>query len=1517
MKSLRSKYGLIGFIALLLVLCTLLGVLFTQARYEEETSSSSQFYESDMEYIIAEQVEVTNVEELIAAIENGYSNIKVADSVDNPLIITSGVTDVGTDLILDLNGHEIQRNNRDPMLNIENGVRLTIIDTSEEQGGSFYNPVGSVLQVGGGTLTVSAGAFVSGPKKSEYAHPENGGWSAGSATASADGLFTVGGEGGSIGSETASVTLYENNDAGGYTPGSDTVDMPVITPYVTQVQYSAGSTESYWFVNGNMYFDKDIGKTGYAGIKGDTYLYHVLSDKSVTGTQIAVSGSADFYYTYNVRRAYNGAGGAPTYTLTGDAADGTNVFTVTVYGYNNVKGSATGAANYATVKMLAGNMYVRGGSYAANFGTGHSYGVYASGGYMSVEAGAFDALEGGVCIECAYGEDAGEGEYLRVANGSFRSDNGDTVRVSGGEMLVSGGAFYKDDTDSDAADGAIIRVSGGTLTASGSAQNKLGFSLTGSTQYGVYADNGTVTLTNAAISFATDADGKSAGNVGVYATGGKSAVTLTDTDITVKGINGSGNYGVNAAADVSLNGNCTVQVEGSSSIGLLAQGGNITYTGEGGVLDLSLAMSAASKQIDSVAMAALNGGITLSGTVTVHSAGMGVAVWAGEQAQTGTRNSLTLESGSLTVNTTRATALYVSGGDMRFAEGTTVSVTSEAANDCFLSETDGELTAMFNGVFVQNGSLTALGGFTATHTGAGAAVCVDGGNATFEQGAKVTKNAVTDGYPKIAAYYDGVRVMNGSLEVGGEFTVRHYGVGAAVYVNKGTAQEAEGAFTAEFGGNTTIYKYGADSYVDNPVGALQDGVHIADGTMTVSGSFTVDHSGAGAAVYAKGTVTLGGTAKITRKESAYVLAGARYDSVYVAGDLTTSGTLDIDHAGIGSGIYVEGEVSLQGSLDLDKTVSNNTSFNSAVPNDSVHVENGSLEVTAGKSFTVEHSGAGAAVYAKGTVTLGGTATIIKHRFSYNSDLSGVRYDGVYVAGSLTVAENGSFGVTHTGIGAAVYVADGTLTLNGAADITNTMTDAEGVAIKPVSDTSVSYDGVYVAGSLKANGTFNVTHTGVANATDYVGYAAYKVRSYAVRVEEATNSTNGTVTIKQATNSTNGTVTIKQGTITNTVGGGVYVSGGTVTLGTQEDAASNSALNVSTSGTDLEKNANGEAEWYEDAGSGNWSYCRTTTGGHAVEVSGGTLYVESGTYSANQGNGILVSDGTANIYNGHFKGADSYKYNGDHISGAGASYSFKLYGGTVNVYNGLFDGSGSSAFVMGKNAENIATANIYGGTFKVDGQSGFSVYQHVTLTFDENGSGEEGRSGSAIEVQGNHAGIAIEEKGEGNVTVNIDGGKYSSSRTEPNTSGEKPFDAIWYGKASAKLNISGGTFTGSGRSGLFIVHDPEHDPEHDPNSNIQLSGGTFIGHSDRGYGYDFVIQLYPYYYNGAIGASCSRNGGGAWSGVGANVLVNEIIVPGYYAHCSGGYVSGETYSGSERLGESLAGANEITVNKSST
>ncbi len=754
MKSLKTKYGLIVFILLLLVLSTLLGVLFTQGRYEKEVLSSSDIYDGEMEYIVAEQVEVNSVEELIAAIENGYSNIKIADGVDNPLIITSGVTDVGTDLILDLNGHEIQRNNREPMLNIQNGVRLTIIDTSVEQSGSFYNPVGSVLRIGGGTLTVSAGAFVSGPKKSEYAEESGGDWSADRENG-----------GGTIGGTTAAVTLYVKDESGENYEGS-AANMPVITPHVEEATYSAGETQQYWFVNGNMYFDTDpaFGADAYGGkIEGDTYLYYVLDDDSVSTTTIAAEGSANFRYSYKVQRTENAETGEPVYTyITDEKAEALpdtekeNLFTVTVYGYNDVKASATATAHYATIEMLSGNMYVRGGSYTTNFGEKTAYGVYAEGGYMSVESGTFEAIEGGVCIHCDYAENSDD-EYLRIADGAFGSEDGDTVQVSGGRVLVTGGAFTKT-AASAGADSAAIRITGENSSITGGASSLAftlegssvygvyaeggsvslagaAFTLSGSNSYGVYADGGDVTLTDAELSF-----GAGSSNRGVYADGG--TVTLTDCMIAVGSDTASsgaqtGNFGVYAssadgsAGEVELHGTCTIEVQGTYSCCVYASGAgsSITYTAASSADSLTVTMqmkaAASDPVLSSTAISAVGGSVSLTGNVTVASDGLGVTTSSSTEGTVGAGGGSftyapTVEgAGSgdtpaeqLSITATRGTAMYING---KATLSGTVNITSAIAGEGY---TVAGGAGIFDGVRVQSGSLDATNAvFNVTHTG--------------------------------------------------------------------------------------------------------------------------------------------------------------------------------------------------------------------------------------------------------------------------------------------------------------------------------------------------------------------------------------------------------------------------------------------------------------------------------------------------------------------------------------------------------------------------------------------------------------------------------------------------------------------------------------------------------------------------------------------------------------------------------------------------------------------------------
>ena len=1212
MKSLKTKYGLIVFILLLLVLSTLLGVLFTQGRYEKEVLSSSDIYDGEMEYIVAEQVEVNSVEELIAAIENGYSNIKIADGVDNPLIITSGVTDVGTDLILDLNGHEIQRNNREPMLNIQNGVRLTIIDTSVEQSGSFYNPVGSVLRIGGGTLTVSAGAFVSGPKKSEYAEESGGDWSADRENG-----------GGTIGGTTAAVTLYVKDESGENYEGS-AANMPVITPHVEEATYSAGETQQYWFVNGNMYFDTDpaFGADAYGGkIEGDTYLYYVLDDDSVSTTTIAAEGSADFRYSYKVQRTENAETGAPVYTYISDEdaealpdTEKENLFTVTVYGYNDVKASATASAHYATVEMLSGNMYVRGGSYTTNFGEKTAYGVYAEGGYMSVESGTFEAIEGGVCIHCDYAENSDE-EYLRIADGAFGSEDGDTVQVSGGRVLVTGGAFTKT-AASAGADSAAIRITGENSSITGDASS-LTFTLEGSSVYGVYAEGGSVSLAGAAFTLS------GSNSYGVYADGGD--VTLTDAELSFG--EGSGNYGVYADGGTVTLTNAQLSFgAGSSNRGVYADGGTVSLT----KCDITL-YGSSSSATDRTG----NFGVYSEGTVSLNG------------------------TCTITVQGTYSSCVYASGA------GSSITYTAASSAD----------------------SLTV----------------------TMQM-----KAAAGD------------------------------------YVLSSTAISAVGG-SVGLTGNVTV---------------ASDGLGVTTSSSTTG---TVG-TGGGSFTYAPTTEAAGSGDTPAERLS---ITTTRGTAMYINGDATLSGTVNITSAIAGEGYTVAGGAGIF---------------------DGVRVQSGSLDAT--------------------------------------------------------------------------------------------------------------------------NAVFNVTHTGVANDT-YSGYRNYVVKSYAVRVMGDAET--------QVT-------TITKGTITNSVGGGVYVSNGDVTLGERiaggageaAVSAANGALTVMTTGTALETDASGNAVWLSDTGvaEGNWSYRRSTTGGHAVEVEGGTLFAESGTFVSAQGNGILVQNGEAYVYNGYFVGGDTYKYTYPDgpvspISGAGASYAFKLFGGSVTVLGGTFtdlasagygdDYIGSSAFVMGTGSTQ-ATANIYGGTFTVEGQSGFSVFQNVSVTFTPNAPAN-GRTGSDIEVSAMSVGIAIEYQAQQNgntvvtdVSVTVNGGSYAS------TAGEDNRDGIWYGNPNAKLNISGGIFTGSARSGLYFEYAPA------ASGNVQISGGTFIGQeANRSYATGSAVHYWS--DGGAVGAMTATGSWGNYTGL--RISVNNVLRSGCsFYNASGSRLNYEyihTYNGLWNY-SSLAEETQVSVRR---
>ena len=573
-----------------------------------------------------------------------------------------------------------------------------------------------------------------------------------------------------------------------------------------------------------------------------------------------------------------------------------------------------------------------------------------------------------------------------------------------------------------------------------------------------------------------------------------------------------------------------------------------------------------------------------------------------------------------------------------------------------------------------------------------------------------------------------------------------------------------------------------------------DTVWVNGGTMTVeSGTFTKSGAGANNTKTAiihmeNGTLEAKGSADANGKKSIQMTCAA------------SAGTLSNVF-----GVYSEG-----GTVELQNTRINVNGTYSA----------GVLAVTDGQAVSAD----------KYAVTVADSA--IEVNFN-ESDLSssGISTEGgnIQLEGSVSVSSQG-LGITarkgsiniksgtasvETPRGTGVYVNKGTLTVNEKASLSVKSEMSENSWVNPPEvsgDVVTHYDGVVVeGGSLRAEGTLNVDFTGVANES-HDTYDALNIRSYAVRVEQAA--------LGGETH-----VTIASGKISNSSGGGVYVGGGTVTLG---NSNTNGGPTIETTGTIF------GSEHHIFDNDGNWKYYENQTGGHAVEVNGGDLLVYNGLYKAALGNGILVRGGNAWVINGVFQGNDTQDYQGNYgndlPAGPAAYYALKLLGGSVTTFDGTFgtykaaDGTeyeagGSSAFVTGVGDQ--ATANIYGGSFVVSGQAGFSVYQNVALTFTPNGSaniGETPQKGSEVNVSAATAAIAIENTTDSGVSVTINGGKFNSTSDE---AGGR--DAIWYSNPNAKLTILDGTFTSVVRSGLYFEKAPN-------GSNVQLSGGTFTGDS---------------------------------------------------------------------------------------
>lgn len=679
-----------------------LSYTLTNGRYTGGELSEDSPYDDIIDFVGATKYTVSTPEELVNAIENGYSYIEIDKNAPNPFVINSDIADVATNLVLNVNGHIVVRNSRNPLINVQKNVSVVLVydsesideSTPEEDMGGFYNPVGSALQASGGTLTVGAGIYESGPDADNQTK-----------------TYTTGTE----------VTLFSRGDdrtAAYPEAGTSATDLPILQgkavgtdEFVYDYYFQEKPSDVNALIEADTYLIYTEEKNAYIPTEGENAGKLIVNAEEVTGeegTTTTVSGdeffvpcnvaSCDFYYYYPVADTESTVG-------SGDQTQTVQTYAV-VYGYHDVKGLASNKDNaaetlqekglvwpYAAIRSEAGSAYARGGEFHTYFGTVNTYGIYSSGGIMTVggEASAdpeFSARGQGTCIYMAADESGDETDnILTIDSGTFSSEIGDTIKMFGGKMNVKAGTFTKTgckkDTENDQIDNqtAIISLQGGTLTVDGTKS--------GDENAPVYS----VTMKAGG-----DANGGTLQNVfGIRAVGGGK--------ITTEGVSFD-IYGDYSAGVLSYDGTINL---GSDTLINVVQSENTTVLTSAGVSSEQASSEASGIQQEE------DHPVNLTGNVTINSNGLGITA----------RGVVNVTGKGVAVTTTRGTGIYVNKGEFNVETGASITVKSTVLSGYSwatppksgTTDTSNNEPNIYNGVYVQGGSLESNGTLNVAFTG--------------------------------------------------------------------------------------------------------------------------------------------------------------------------------------------------------------------------------------------------------------------------------------------------------------------------------------------------------------------------------------------------------------------------------------------------------------------------------------------------------------------------------------------------------------------------------------------------------------------------------------------------------------------------------------------------------------------------------------------------------------------------------------------------------------------------------
>ena len=1074
------------------LLCSVTYARYAGGRYDEEKS----IYDPIIEFVGANQYEVYSPEELIEAIENGYSYIKIGEGAEQPFVITTGVTDVTANLVIDLNGTTIVRNSRNPVLDVQRNVSAVLVyDSSVKEGGdvakdagSFYNPVGSALQVSGGTLTVAAGRYDSGPK-----------------TNIATSLP-------SDASDTISATVYSRTNAnrvgGSYQASQGEVNMPALS---ADVYIPEGTSSGYNYIEGDTYLIYSKEQNCY--VDNGTLIVNAVDG---AGDELAVpcnAASCDFYYYYPIGAA--GAADAPAEY-------------VVVYGYNDVKRLAedshdttdateTSAGTdlsenglvwpYAAVRSIrstetvqegegrttGGEGFMRGGAFSTYFGTENTYGIYAEGGTLSVADGvSFTAVGEGVCIRSQTSStttDSNAAASLEISGGTFSSELGDTIQMEGGSVTITGGTFTKN-ADVDGAqsgegadNGSAIDIQGGSLSASNAVFTVTGDHVNGikmtKTETGTQSDTisnatfnfnplqqgadsslaggssvaaiqvigGSLNVSGSNFNFNTGSTGTSSANNGIYVRGGEVNASSCNFNFSLNEAGAATGSVTGSAGIASVGGevtatNCKFTLPGYSNYGIYAPGGTTTVTGG------AITMTGDS-----------NHGVFASGGSTLVQGG---SINMATQADPGNDNfGIEISDGTVTANGCAIT-VYGTYSAGVLAQGGTVN----------LGGTTGTTT-----ITVTNSQTTETENYQTISTLTSSAVSSEGGTINLNNTVEIKSDS-------LGITARGIINVGDETQTAANVTVNTDNA-TGVYVNNGTLNVKAGATL-----NVTSTVRSNTQWVQPPEGqteippSIYNGVYVNGGSLNSTGTLNVDFTGVESdAISPNGGDNMGLT-----EQNAYREFKVKSYAVRVEAGTTTSSSVTIAAGEItndvGGGVLVNGGTVYLGAADgtgpvVDTTGTGRYSLigvTGAAGNwaytppssggDAVKVDGGALYVYGG-SYTAD--------YGNGILVTNGTANVSGGKFTGTDDRkdgenlytgAGSNY-GLKVLGGSAKITRGEF--TAQQYGGGVFIM-GTETNNQQPHITAAnirVTGATGVALW-------DYANVVFGTSGGSNGELTVT-----------------------------------------------------------------------------------------------------------------------------------------------------------------------------------------------------------------------------------------------------------------------------------------------------------------------------------------------------------------------------------------------------------------------------------------------------------